>query len=247
MVANNDPRLRLYYSRNLDGDYVGSYTVPDEAAANSAFYDRGDSAVSNIQQRLFDASSPDANGNVGDGTNFYPLITFADFCFMRAELAARGVTAEDPTALYTLGVTSSITFYDERAAAAKLFDYSQATAVTQTEITDYLATPGITYNPAIGLDQIASQAYIDDYKNPNEAWALYKRTGMPNSTTVLALPELLSDGSVIDVPRRAPLGLPVTTDANYDNRKAAYDLMAQDPGFGTDPNDAFGRVWWDKP
>lgn len=244
MVAKSDPRLRLFYNTNLQGNYVGSYTNPDSSFKYAALYAKGDTIISNLQYRMFDATSPDKAGNAGTGKNYYPLITYADVCFMRAELAAAGITTENASTWYTAGVTASIKFYDLHAKEAVVEDY---TPVTDGEINTYLAMPGIAYNTATGLDQIASQAYIDFYKNPNEAWALYKRTGMPNPGTVLSLPVLTSDGAVNAIPRRAPLGLLDATSPNSENRKIAYDLMAQDPGFGQDPNDAFGRVWWDKP
>lgn len=244
MVAKADPRLRLFYAKNIQGNYVGSYTNPDSAAAHADLYAKGDTIISNLQYRLLDAAEPDRAGNTVVGNNFYPLITYADVCFMRAELAATSVTSENAADWYTKGVTASIQFYDLHAKEANVVDY---TPVTAAEITAYLAMPDIAFNPAKAMDQIASQAYINFYKNPNEAWALYKRTGLPNNNTVLKLAVLTSDGAANPIPRRAPLGLLDLTSPNAPNRKAAYDQMAQDPGFGQDPNDAFGRVWWDKP
>ena len=246
MVTQSDPRLRLFYSKNRQGQYVGSYTNPDSVAAHAALYAKGDTAISPIQYRLFDATDVDLDDNAGSnsGQNFYPVLTYADQCFIRAELAARGLTTEDAADLYKKGITASIEFYNTRAGAANIESYS---AVTPAEITAYLAMPAIAYDPTKALDQIACQAYLDYYKNPNEAWALYKRTGMPNTTTVLPLSLLTSDGTINTIPRRAPLGLLEVNTINYENRKAAYDQMAADPGFGSDPNDAFGRVWWDRP
>lgn len=245
MVAKADPRLRLFYSPNLLGNYVGSWTSPDSSTKYAAVYALGDTVISHLNYRMWDALAVDKNGNAGSGgNNFFPLLTYAELCLMRAELAQRGLTTETAADWYTKGVTASINFYDTHGAAANVENYM---AVSPTEIANYLAMPGIAYNAAKGLDQIASQAYIDFYKEPNEAWALYKRTGMPNPTTVLPLPVMTSDGAVNPIPRRAPLGLLDPTSPNADNRKAAYDQMAMDPAFGTDPNDAFGRVWWDKP
>ena len=83
------------------------------------------------------------------------------------------------------------------------------------------------------------------HKQPAEGWALWKRTGLPNTNTVLALTDMRSSGASLDIPRRAPLPLLNTTSANYENQKAAYDRMSAIPGFGLGPTDAFGRVWWD--
>ena len=66
-----------------------------------------------------------------------------------------------------------------------------------------------------------------------------------NTTTVLPLADMRSNGASLSLPRRAPLPLLNETSSNYENQKAAYDEMAADPGFGSDPTDAFGRVWWD--
>ena len=244
MVDKADPRLRLFYSKTLEGDYVGSYTSPDESEDHPELYARGDTGISHLQYRLFDALEADQDGNLGEGINFWPLITYADVCFMRAELAASGITTESAEDWYNEGVRSSITFYDKRADEANIVDYL---AVTPQEINDYLAMPGIAFNSSIALDQIATQSYLNFNREPNEAWALYKRTGMPNATTVLSLPVLTSGGSPLPIARRAPLGLVDISSPNHENKQAAFAEMALDPGFGTDPNDAFGRVWWDKP
>jgi hypothetical protein len=47
------------------------------------------------------------------------------------------------------------------------------------------------------------------------------------------------------IPRRSPITLPSSSDPNFANKKAAYDAMAAQPGFG-DLTNAQGRVWWDK-
>ena len=235
--------------------YIGSFTSPDAAAspANQEFYVRRTAVIdgnnrtidtlSLIQRRLFQPSFNETAeiGGEGSGTVNIPVITYAEFCFMRAELAARGLTTEDAGTWYNEGVRSSINWYDQIALDARLLNY---TPVTDTEIYDYLMQPGIAFNPAIALDQIASQAFLHFFKQPAEGWALWKRTGMPNTTTVVSLVDMRSNGAPTEIPRRAPLPLLNEESANYENQKAAYDRMAANPGFGI-PTDAFGRVWWD--
>jgi hypothetical protein len=240
MVSKNDPRLRFFFAKNKYDKYLGSFTSPDESKdpANARLYAVSADTLSWLQVRMF---TP--NYNNGDGKNFFPFITYADLCFMRAELAARSITSEDAASWYNKGVTASIQFYSQKASDAKIPGFQ---AATQAEIDAYLLQPGIMYNPVKALDQIASQAYLDFYKQPNEVWALWKRTGMPNNTTVLPLAVLKSNGTILDIPRRAALDVLPSTDLNYANQKAAYDAMAQDPGFGQGPADPFGRVWWDK-
>lgn len=275
MWDKNDPRLDAFFAPNgyaqdtidvliteaeLEAGtteaarrYFGSFTSPDASAspANDRYYtartatvngsDRRIDTLSLIQRRLFQPSFDEGNG-AGDGAVYIPVITYAEFCFMRAELAARNITAEDAKTFYDKGVTASIEWYNQVARDGKLTNY---TALTPTEIDDYLMEPGIAFDPAKAMDQISSQAFLHFFKQPAEGWALWKRNNLPNTTSVLALTDMKSSGASLKVPRRAPLALLSETSSNYENQKAAYDQMAQEAGFGVGPTDAFGRVWWD--
>ncbi len=279
MYTNADPRIRFFYQPNLFTQanfdaakaqgkipatavfdakrYYGVATSPDASAAadfakffNSVTINLSTGGtlsldtLSNLQPRLFAAGE-----NGGTGVNFFPMVTYADFCFMRAELAARSVTTEVAKDWYDKGVTASIKAYDDMANRAKISDrqnISSYVAATDAEIAAYLAKPSIAYNPAKGIDQIACQAYLHFFKQPSEAWALYKRTGYPNTTSVLPLESLVAQGTVQVIPRRASLPFPSVTNLNYQNIISAYDEMKKDPDFGSGPSDIFGRVWWDK-
>ncbi|MFZ6011344.1 MAG: SusD/RagB family nutrient-binding outer membrane lipoprotein [Bacteroidota bacterium] len=268
MIAKDDPRIDAFFAPNsysqaniniliaagklapgtTEGNrYVGSFTSPDAAALpanitkyytarthNSVSYD----TLSLIQRRLFQPSF-----NSGTGSNFIPVITYAEFCFMRAELAARAITTENAKEFYDKGVTASIQWYDEVAQASALTNY---TALTGSEITDYLAMTDIAYDPAKGVEQIACQSYLNSFRQPAEGWAIWKRTGFPSTTSVLALTDMKTNNVSLPIPRRAPLEVPTTSKPNYANVTAAYDAMAADPSWGQGPADAFGRVWWDK-
>jgi hypothetical protein len=244
-TAHADPRLRIFYRQNKDGEYVGSFTNPDVShlPQNAALYSVEDT-LSQLQHRLFTPNYDEGDGNgVGDGTGFYPFLTYAEYCFIRAELGARSITSDDAAAWYTKGITASITFYDQRAQAAKISGY---TAVTQDEITNYLESAGVAFDASKAVDQIVCQAYLDFFRQPSEAWAWWKRTGYPNTTSVLAWEPLTSNGAPLTLPRRAPLTALPVTDANYNNQQAAFTEMQQDAGFGS-PQDPNGRVWWDAP
>jgi hypothetical protein len=272
MWDNDDPRLDAFFSpndyskTNIDSlikyeelepgttesarRYFGSFTSPDDVLDpdNAAYYLNRTyggiiiDTLSLIQRRLFQPSFDEGSGG-GDGQVYMPILTYAEFCFMRAELAARGITTENAADLYTAGVTASIQWYNTLAVDGKLSNY---TPLGGTEINDYLATTGIAYDPAIGLSQISSQAYINFFKQPSEGWGWWRRTGLPNETTVLELPDMISSGAALPIPRRMPLPLLSEISANYENQKAAYDAMLADPEFGTSTTDVFGRVWWDK-
>jgi hypothetical protein len=272
MWNNTDPRIRLFYQKNnytqanintaisngvlAPGSteparrYVGSYASPD--AANATANSRLQSTIkvtddltldtlSQIQDRLISPGNSHTNGVNGTGSATFILISYADVCFMRAELAARGITAENAQALYNAGITASVSMYDGIAALAQVYNYS---VVSQAEITSYLTAPDVAYNAATALQQIIEQAYINYFLQPNEAWALIKRTGIPNASTPLVYETFKVNGAVAPYPRRATLQYPSEADDNYANEKASIDAMVADPNFGV-PADNTGRVWWD--
>lgn len=252
MKQTSDPRIRFFYQKNKWGQYVGSYSSPDASDAtlspqNARLYSTPDT-LSNLQYRLF---QPSFNG--GAGLVYFPIITFADFAFMRAELAARGVTTENAANWYNTGVTASLKQYDKWAKDANIQERNASNvyvdnyvALTDAEIAAYLTKPGIAYDATKGVELIAVQAYLNFFKQPNEAWALYKRTGYPSTTSVLPFERIFADGVEQFIPRRAPIIVKPPTDLNYENNKAALAQMAQDPDFGSSPSDVFGRIWWDK-
>jgi hypothetical protein len=245
MVAKADPRLKIFYRPNTAGMYVGSFPNPDESIlpANQPLYNTT-GAISQLQHRIFAPGYDEGNGP-GTGDGFYPFLTYAEYCFLRADLLARNIVTGGGTAKewYDKGVTASIEYYSKRAVAAKVEGFSPVTA---GEITAYLAMPGVAFDPAKATEQIAVQAYLDFFRQPSEAWAWWKRTGFPNTTSVLPWSALTSNGAALRLPRRASISVLPTTNLNFQNQQEAIATMAADAGFGSGPNDAFGRVWWDK-
>lgn len=268
MWNNSDPRIRMFYQKNNYTEanlntakaagtypasttwnprqYVGAHISPDSALGqyrtwfttkmvnSSLTLD----TISYLQYRMWMPAS-----NNGTGKNFFPIITYADYALMRAEAIARNYVSGNAEEWYNKGVEASIRFYSTAATNAQVTEH---TPVTDAEISAYLNAPDVKFNAAKALEQIAIQSYLNYYKQPNEAWALYKRTGMPNKNTALKNEDIVIDAVVRDIPRRASIAPPLSTDPNYATRKAALDEMAKDPEFGQGPNDVFGRVWWDK-
>jgi len=275
MLTNADPRLRVFYQKNdyskenfdsavsqkalppsavfPTNRYVGAFSSPDAVSANPTYFrtrkiknsagqDVNLDTVSLIQYRLFQPEYT-YNNLVGTGHVTFPLLSYADICFLRAELAAKGIAGGDAEGWYYKGVEASIRSYDAMANTAKLPDYS---AVTSQEIEDYKNSAGVKYDGAKAQELIASQAFLNFYKNPNEAWALLKRTGLPNATTPLPLEVMKASGVVQVIPRRASILVANETNINIANNQAALAEMAKNPDFGEGPSDIFGRVWWDK-
>jgi hypothetical protein len=181
--------------------------------------------------------------NTTGGTNMFPIITYADVCFMRAELKQRGLD-NDPmnvSDLYNAGIAASIQNYDTWGKNTLLPDY---TPLGSNEISNYLTQPGIAFDPTNALEQICDQAYLNFFVQPNERWALMKRTGYPSTTgNIFRIEDVSSYGAM---PRRYPISAPLLSDLNYTNEATAIDSMEAEPNFGQ-INDITGRVWWDQP
>ncbi|WP_341835103.1 SusD/RagB family nutrient-binding outer membrane lipoprotein [Chitinophaga pollutisoli] len=275
LYTTNDPRLRMFFQKNSytqenfdlakaqeklpptavfnPRQYVGSFASPDAAAnpVNAKYYttrtirkngaDLVLDTLSRVQYRLF---CPYSNGGTGRVT--FPLLTYAELCFYRAELAARSIVGAPGEAegWYEKGVKASMAYYSQMAKDAAIVEYSEA---TDAEINAAYDAPKVKWNAATGLEQIAVQSYINFFKQANEGWSVYKRTGFPNPTsTIFPWERVMADGVEQIMPRRAIFNIPVSTDRNYTNAKAAFDDMAKDADFGQGPTDIYGRVWWDK-
>ena len=149
------------------------------------------------------------------------LVTYAQALFARAEAAKLGwITGGDAAAKtnYDLGVQQSIRQW----------------AGPDADVTTYLAKPGVLYEAANAIRQIATQRWVHLFLNGYEAWAEWRRTGFP---VLVAAPGANGD----KIPRRE--GYPVQDRANNaTNYNAAVSAF---PYGGTDGLNA--RVWWDKP
>jgi hypothetical protein len=273
MWKTQDPRTRIFYqpagitsqamldsaqaqgvipaSVSWDGQlYRGQYVNPSAStSANSYMFRQLTFSYNNapvsvywpsiIQPGLTYATY---NATTG-GTNEYPLITYADVCFMRAELIVRGLDndATRPDSLYYQGIRASLADYDHWGDITLEPGY---TPLQGAEITNYVAQPGVVYNAATALEQICDQEYLNFFIQPNETWALIKRTGYPAVGSQILASEDVSSVGVM--PRRYVAIAPSLGDLNYTNATNAIDSMALDPNYGA-PSSLIGRVWWDQP
>ena len=242
MKTNGDPRLGMYYRPAIKtGTYVGAPTNPDSIAPNTNLFQHSDSLVSQLQHRMLTPDFDEGSG-AGTGTAFFPFLTYAEYCFIRAELGAKAITGDNPETWYNAGITASINFYNDRALGAKVPGYAP---IDQDTIAKYLTK--VKYDPAKGLDQIYCQAYLDFFRQPSEAWAWWKRTGYPNTTSTLAWEPTTFNGATLTLPRRAAITVLTTADLNYQNQQTAIAAMKSDGNWGDNPADFKGRVWWDMP
>ena len=246
-AANPGDQISTSYGRWIGG--TSSYDKLNADAAENAKYTRRTldptgrainmQPVNWPQTRIF-AGAYDG----GSGGTWFPNVTYADFCFMAAEFVLNGV-ASDKTAeqWYTNGVRGSLLLWNKVGDFCKIHNYQ---AMTTQEIEDFMNQTDIKWDPARGLEQIYAQTYVEHFKNSNESWALYKRTGYPSTTSSIITREECTVSQVVQqVPRRMRFSYPMPGSVNYNNQVSRLDEMKADPDFG-DPVSEFGRVWWDK-
>ncbi|WP_339841333.1 SusD/RagB family nutrient-binding outer membrane lipoprotein [uncultured Maribacter sp.] len=180
----------------------------------------------------------------GSGGGWAPVVTYADFCFMASEFALEGVSSgKSAQEWYEEGVRASLRQWSDIGGHTQINNYE---AITETEIEDFLSQTDIAWNPAIAKEQIYNQTWVEHFKNNNEAWALWRRTGFPNqSSSVVTWDPVIVLGQEQNVPRRSKFSYPAEGTPNYENMVDRFDKMSADPEFGNIDNE-FGRLWWDK-
>lgn len=187
--------------------------------------------------------------------DFTPVITYPETCLMLAEIALKqgsAVAGKDATAWMREGIKASMEQYAQWAEDRFVVAQTAATAATYNPLTAdkidaYLAQPEFQ---EASLEKIISQQWINLYRQPEEMWATWKRTGLPSfnekgtSANGVAHLEEIRDAKVeLTIPRRN--SLPVPNSLNLDNYNTAVDLLKEDAKYGDDVNKTEGRIWWD--
>lgn len=158
----NDPRLQVF-ARPVQDSSCG--TVTSCAPVASGGY-RG------MPNGLF---ANDAGGwgtkasrlslQISAATQPSYIMTYAEFCFIKAEAAEKGWISGSAAQFYTDGVTASMKQW----------------GVSDAAIATYLAQSRIAYaGGTAGLAQIGVQKWIALFTQGFEAWSEWRRTGYPN-------------------------------------------------------------------
>jgi hypothetical protein len=142
------------------------------------------------------------------------IMSYAEVLFLQAEAAERGWSTGSAATLYQQGITAAMSQIGIPTAA----------------ITTYLAQPAVEYQGGeAGLRQIWLQKWIALYGNGPEAYAEWRRTGVPN---LVAGPDALNDG-------RIPVRL------FYPQVEHRLNKAAVDAATARQNGDAFNdRIWW---
>jgi hypothetical protein len=241
----------------VDRRYVGLPSSPDKrtnAAYSNVFtvkrytmvfngktVNRNADTVSFLQRRLFDLDAE--NGNDNGATYTQPILTYAEQCFMLAELAVRGMAEGDAKTYYENGITASVTAYDVIGNLAKIQDYAPLDAAA---VQAYIAAPAVAFTGStdVLLEKINIQNFLNHFKSPWEAWGAWKRAGVPKVGGIMAFEPMVSSGQTVAIPRR--WALPQPSIANQTNWRNAIIDMQKTGEYGANDNDFTGRVWWDK-
>ncbi len=141
------------------------------------------------------------------------LVTLEEVLFLQAEAAARGWIGGDPADFYHQGI---------RAAMARI-------EVPEAAIDAYLEQAVIQYDPARWDQQIGLQKWISLYDNGMEAWANYRRTGVPD----------LVPGPAAVLPM-VPLRAPYPANEEDLNKANLAAAIARQGG-----DDPTVPLWWD--
>ena len=187
---------------------------------------------------------------------FTPLITYPEVCLMMAEIAFKEGAAKggkDANTWFRDGVRASMEQYQSWGTKMKVPAAMNPTSdyyrpITSTEINAYLAKPEFQ---TVTLEKIISQQWVNLFMRPEEAWATWKRTGLPAfknqpipENGVAFLETITTGSNKLFIPRRA--ALPAPNKENLENYNKAIEELKADPAYGTSYDDTSGRIWWDK-
>lgn len=261
MSANPDSvESKFHRSENLTVEYTteeGGKAMMDirmHSQVEGRFFVKngGDNGNSNMPAR--DIEDAKYEYNQDELKTFNPIITYPETCFMIAEIAVKkgqAVAGKDATAWMKEGIKASMEQYKSWAITCKVSAEEPATdtynPLTAEKIAAYLAQP--EFQEAT-LEKIISQQWINLFRQPQEMWATWKRTGLPAfkatpepENGVAFLEEIRDSEETLIIPRRNGLGTPNTL--NIENYNTVVKQLISDQYYGTAIDRTEGRIWWD--
>lgn len=223
MNLNSDPRRRVFFEIGENSrDYVGLDPLLDQAAQNAL-------AAQKVLATV--------NRNVFSYNQKLPgeIINAAQMSFTLAEYYLRiGDDAKARTA-YESGIRQSIEYYFSIAATSDATIGTKPAALGATEISDYIAAPGVSWSNATTNDAkrelIATQLWIHyGWMQPMDSWTDSRRTDLPK----LDYWRDTNTGAIINLPPNRYLYPSSERQYNADNYKA----VAQKDSYTT-------KIFWD--
>jgi hypothetical protein len=173
MGLKNDPRRASYFTDFPlgSGSYVGVSATAQPSAPNNNY-----SRVHTYLRGNVTTAAVGTNSAVYSGAAPIRMLTYAEYCFIRAEAALRGAPGSAQQ-FFTDGITASMT--DAGVPAAS--------------ITTYLTANGtLTGTTANQIKQVIEEKYVALFGVTMEPWTDWRRTGIPS----LNLPTNSITGSI---------------------------------------------------
>lgn len=191
MGSKNDPRRATYFTDFPlgSGNYVGVSATAQPTAPNNNY-----SRVHTFLRGAVTTPAVGTNSAVYSGAAPQRMLSYAEYCFIRAEAALRGVPGSAQQ-FFTDGITASMT----------------EAGVSSANITTYLTANGtLTGTTANQLKQIIEEKYVALFGVSIEPWSDWRRTGFPalnvptNSITGAIPRTLFYPQSEIDLNPKCP-------------------------------------------
>lgn len=174
--ALNDPRRPFYVGQaTRQAQPIGYKGIP-----------------SGYDNENFDYSPSYMNNQQVVAPMIIPVLSYAEVCFIKAELAQKGYL-ENAETHYKNGVRSAIQLWTEEEVAESYFD---------TDLAKYDGT----------LERIMLHKYLALYFTDNQQWAEYRRTGFP----VLPKTQSMLNDGIIPSRLLYPDVQPIYNRANYE-------------------------------
>jgi hypothetical protein len=177
MNSKNDPRRSTYFTDFPlgSGAYVGVSATAPPAAPNNNY-----SRIHTFLRGAVTTPAAGTNSAVYSGAAPQRMVSYSEYCFIRAEGALMGAPGDAQT-WFTNGITASM----------------QEAGVSSSDITTYLAAKGtLTGTNAQKLQQIIEEKYVALFGVSVEPWTDWRRTGYP----AISVPSNVING-VTAVPR----------------------------------------------
>jgi hypothetical protein len=181
-----DPRAKVFFEANNAGEWVAYPQNPTGGVSEGGLpYDRA--RYTDWAAKAGTLYSPFNLYFVQDMTSIpEPILTVAQVHLLKAEAYNRGigVTANQTQAKaeYEAGIKASVDLWKSVAFNSPVWTVGKPASATATaaEMTAILANSKVAYNTANvadGLKKIYTQLWIDQFRQPFDAWTLKRRTG----------------------------------------------------------------------
>jgi hypothetical protein len=216
-TADDDPRLMIFTEGvNGNTDPLAQKGMPNGLDAGTL--DAYTGIVGSNPAQLFSV----VNMKLLDRSEPYLLMSYSEVELLLAEAAERGIGTVPGSAAshYDAGVKAALQMY---------LPYDASFVVSDAAVTTYLGNNAYAGGSA-GLAQIGTQMWLTKFLNWWEAWADYRRTGLP------ALTEINYPGNIT--------GGKIPSRLRYPSHEVATNEANMNTG-GTSPNTPLGKVFWD--